>query len=123
MPLPQPHREVAGPLKNERYQAFHAALIRRVLVREFLEHEFFFVPQFDPNAHEHQWQRDDASDVPEHNHGCDEHRKESGVNRMAHQRVRPARNQFVTALKGNDAAPISSEREPGPDTKRQSGYA
>ncbi len=40
-------------LKDERYQAFHVMLIRRVLVRKFLEHEFFLVAQFDPNTHEH----------------------------------------------------------------------
>ena len=34
---------IARSLKDERYEAFHAALIRRVLVGEFLAHEFLFV--------------------------------------------------------------------------------
>src|SRR2546429_6629576 len=111
------------PLKDKGNKAFHVALIRCVLVRKFLEHEFFLVAQFDPNAHEYQWHGDDSGHVPEHDHGCDEHGQEPGINRMAHQRVRPACNQFVAAFEGHDAAPISSEREPGPDTKGQTGNA
>jgi hypothetical protein len=64
---------VAEVLSDERYQAFHAVLIRSVLVGEFVEHEFFFVAQFDANAHEYQRHRDDSGYVPEHDHGCDEH--------------------------------------------------
>jgi hypothetical protein len=70
--------------EDEGNKAFHVPLIRRVLVREFLEHEFFLVPQFDPNAHKHQRHRDDSSHVPEYDHSCDEHRQEPGVNRMTH---------------------------------------
>jgi len=44
--------------------------------------------------------------TPEHNHGRDEHGHEPGVNRMAHERARTARNQFVAALEGHNAAPI-----------------
>jgi hypothetical protein len=43
--------------------------------------------------------------MSQHDHGCDEHRQKSGVNRMAHQGVRPARNQFVAPFEGHDAAP------------------
>ena len=42
-----------GPLKNEGNKAFHAVLIHSVLVGKLLEHEFFFVAQFDPNAHKY----------------------------------------------------------------------
>jgi hypothetical protein len=47
------YQDAAGSLKDEANKAFHALLIRRVLVGKFLEHEFFLVPQFDPNAYEH----------------------------------------------------------------------
>src|SRR5580765_5756455 len=89
---------ISYQLKDEGYKAFHAALICRVLVGKLLEHEFFLVAQLGPYTHQHQWQRDDSGDVPEHDHGGDEHDQEPGVKRMAHQRVWPARNQFVAAF-------------------------
>jgi hypothetical protein len=57
-------------LKDKGNKPFHSPLIRSVLVGKLLEHEFFLVPQFDPNAHEHQWHRDDSTEVPEHDHGA-----------------------------------------------------
>jgi hypothetical protein len=52
-PLLQRYQDAAGSLKDEGDKAFHTVLIRRVLVGKFLEHQFFLVPQFDPNAYEH----------------------------------------------------------------------
>jgi len=63
-------RSGTEPLKDKGNKAFHTALIRRVLTGKFLQHEFFLVTQFDPNAHEHQRHPNDSSHVPEHNHRC-----------------------------------------------------
>ena len=46
-------RTETGSLKDEGNQPFHAPLIRSVLVGKLLEHEFFLVAQFDPNAREY----------------------------------------------------------------------
>src|SRR2546423_14875341 len=92
-------------LKNERDQPFYAPLIGAVFVGEFLEHEFFFVTQFDPQTAEDERQGDDSSDVAKDDHGSDNHHEDAGVDRMAHEGIRPAGNQFVTAVECDETTP------------------
>ena len=60
-------------LKDERNDALHALLISRILLRELLEHELFFVAQFYPEAHEYERRSDNSGDMPQHDDGRNKH--------------------------------------------------
>ena len=58
--------------ENERYKPCYALLISRILLRELLEHELFFVAQFYPDAYEYERRSDNSGDMPQHDDSADE---------------------------------------------------
>ena len=72
---------VGGDMRNETINETVLNVLKRLRrtgialpeTGEFLEHESFFVAQFDPQTPEDERQRDDSSDVAEHDHCPNKH--------------------------------------------------
>src|SRR5580692_9547643 len=82
-------------LVYERDQAPDPLTIPRIFSRKLLAHELLFGGRLQQETDEREPQADECTDLSHRDRSTGEREQESRINRMPHQRVRPAQNQFV----------------------------
>src|SRR5204863_7693711 len=110
-------------LNKKRNDAFHSALINGVFVRKMFEHQIFFAFEFQPETYEHEQQAQASAKMPHGDSGAGKHGKDSCVNRMTHDAVRPALDEFMSFFQRDHAAPVSSEYHSCPNGKYEAANA
>src|SRR5204863_9398008 len=83
-------------LNKKRNDAFYSALINGVFIRKMFEHQIFFAFEFQPETHEHEQQAQASAKMPHGDGGAGKHGKDSCVNRMTHDALRPALGEIMS---------------------------
>src|SRR5215469_5211738 len=103
-----------GPLRQEHSRVAHVFLESRP---EFLAQKSFFAPRFEIERGPNDCESQPSAEMTFDERGADHGHQYAGINRVANPAVQTRSNQFVALFERYDAAPVSAERQPGPDAQ------